>query len=119
MTLSGAQFEFTLDITKLIQYIYDSGYTCTFGDAYRSPKAHGGMGEKGPYGRARSAHKQRLAVDLNLFKDGMWLTKSSDHKPFGEYWKSLRPDHRWGGDFSSIEKNRDGNHYSKRYWGIS
>jgi len=115
MTLSGAQFEFTLDITKLIQYIYDSGYTCTFGDAYRSPKAHGGMGEEGPYGRARSAHKQRLAVDLNLFKNGKYLTKTSDHKPFGQYWKGLRADNKWGGEF----KSPDGNHYSKRYGGIS
>lgn len=115
MKLSEAQWEFTLDITKLIQYIYEEGYTCSFGDAYRSPMAHGGMGEKGPYGRARSAHKQRLALDLNLFIDGKYLMKTSDHKPFGHYWKGLRSDNRWGGEFS----NPDGNHYSKRYGGIA
>jgi hypothetical protein len=116
LTLSGAQQEFTRDIAKLIEYIYEQGYACTFGDAYRSPKAHGGMGENGPYGRARSAHKQRLAVDFNLFLNGKYLTKTSDHKPFGQYWKSLRDDNRWGGDFMPVS---DGNHYSKRYGGIA
>ncbi len=115
MTLSGAQREFALDVSHLIQHIFNQGYTCTFGDAYRSPRAHGGMGEKGPYGRARSAHKQRLAIDLNLFKKGNYLMHTEDHAPFGKYWKTLHSDNRWGGEFESP----DGNHYSKRYGGIS
>ena len=115
MTLVEAQREFALDVSYLIQYIFKSGYTCTFGDAYRSPKAFGGQGEKGPYGENRSSHKQRLAVDLNLFKDGKYLMNTEDHKPIGKHWKTLHPDNRWGGDFS----NPDGNHYSKRYGGIA
>ena len=116
MSLGSTQREFTLDVAKLIQHIYASGFECTFGDAYRSPKAHGGQGEKGPYGRATSAHKQRLAVDLNLFKDGKYLTSTEDHRPFGEYWLVMRPQNRWGGNFTP---KKDGNHYSRIYWGIA
>ncbi len=55
-----------------------------------------------------SVHPLKLAVDLNLFKDGKFLTKTEDHKLIGEYWKSLHDLCRWGGDFS----RKDGNHYS-------
>lgn len=113
MTLSKAQQEFAQHIAHLIQHIHASGYACTFGDAYRSPKSHGGMGEPGPYGRPYSAHKQRLAVDLNLFKDGKYLSGSESHRPFGEYWRALDDNNVWGGDFN------DGNHYSRRYNGIA
>lgn len=113
MSLGSSQREFSLQIAYLIQHINAAGYQVTFGDAYRSPKAHGGMGEQGPYGRAKSAHKQRLAVDLNLFKDGRYLESTDDHKPFGDYWKALHPENVWGGDFN------DGNHYSRRYNGIA
>ena len=105
MSLGDAQKEFALHIAYLIQHIYAAGYECTFGDAYRSPRAFGGMGEEGPYGRKTSAHKQRLAVDLNLFKDGEYLDQTEDHRPIGEYWEGLHNQNVWGGRFD------DGNHY--------
>ena len=111
--LSEVQREFTADIAELILWAYSQGYELTFGDAYRSPKAFGGMGEKGPYGRPMSAHKQRLAVDLNLFVDGKYREDSAAHRPLGEYWCSLHPDNRWGGDWN------DGNHYSRKFGGIA
>lgn len=43
-------------------------------------------------------HKQRLAIDLNLFRRGEYMTNSEAHKLLGDYWKSLHPDCRWGGD---------------------
>ena len=121
MSLSEHQQEFALHIAYLIQHIDAAGYACTFGDAYRSPKAFGGMGEKGPYGRNKSAHKNRLAVDLNLFKDGRYLEDTEDHRPIGEYWKALCPVNRWGGDFrdSKGRPTPDGNHYSRWHEGIA
>ena len=113
MSLSKIQRDFTYDIGCLIEWAYANGYELTFGDAYRSPKAFGGQGEKGPYGRDESAHKQRLAVDFNLFIDGVYQGDTEAHRPLGEYWESLHPDNVWGGNFD------DGNHYSRRHWGIS
>jgi len=114
MKLSDKQKEFAVHVSLLIQEINRRGFSCTFGDAYRSPKVFGGMGEAKGYGRASSAHKQRLAVDLNLFSpDGHWLPDTESHRQFGEYWVSLHPENVWGGEFN------DGNHYSRRHEGIA
>lgn len=113
LSLGQDQRDFTRNVGYLLQHIYAAGYEATLGDAYRDPRSHGAMGEVGVYGRSNSAHKQRLAIDLNLFKDGAYLTTTEAHKPFGDYWKALDVDHVWGGDFD------DGNHYSKRHGGIA
>jgi hypothetical protein len=49
-----------------------------------------------------------LAIDLNLFKDGNFLSATEDHKELGEWWEEQHELCRWGGRFS----NADGNHYS-------
>jgi len=98
-------------VADLIIYAYDHGYELTFGDAYRDPRLHGDMGEPRGYGRPRSNHKARLAVDFNLFKDGVFLQTTEDHLPLGEYWESIGGS--WGGRFGS----GDGNHYSLEYQG--
>lgn len=125
MSLGSTQREFSLQVAELIDFIYKSGYECTLGDAYRDPRVFGEMGTKNSitsevnsypaYGRSKSAHKQRLAIDLNLFKDGLYLRHTEAHRPFGEFWKSIRPENRWGGDFTP----KDGNHYSRKYYGIA
>jgi hypothetical protein len=111
MSLGSKQRSFTRNVALLILWAYDNGYELTFGDAYRSPRVFGKVGEKKGYGRSKSNHKVRLAIDLNLFKDGVYLTKTEDHRPLGEYWESLDEDNEWGGHFD------DGNHYSKLYQG--
>lgn len=110
MTLLQKQQEFVLMISQLIQFAYQNGYRLTVGDAYRDPRLHGDVGVKKGYGHPKSAHKQRLAIDLNLFKDGKYLDKTEDHKVLGEYWESLGGS--WGGRFE------DGNHYSLEWNGI-
>ena len=91
------QSKFVLKVSELIQYAYSLGYELTFGDAFAS------LGHK-----RDSFHYSRLAVDFNLFKDGQYLTKTSDHEPLGIFWESIGG--TWGGRFG----NPDGNHYS---WG--
>lgn len=112
MRLGDKQRLFTSLIAKLITFAYENGYELTFGDAFRDPRLHGKVGVKLGYGHPKSNHKNRLAVDFNLFKDGKYLTANDDHKELGEYWESLHPDCRWGGRFN------DGNHYSMEYQGM-
>lgn len=109
MTLGSKQRKFTLMIAQLIQWAYEQGYELTVGDAYRDPRLHGQVGKDGGYGSAVSLHKSRLAMDLNLFKDGKFLTSTEDHKPLGEKWESMGGS--WGGRFN------DGNHYSLEHEG--
>ncbi len=111
MSLGNEQRLFVKMVGQLIAWAYEHGYELTFGDAYRDPRVFGPMGTKEGYGRASSNHKRRLAIDFNLFKDGVWLTATEDHRPTGEYWESIGG--TWGGRFS----NPDGNHYSLEYQG--
>lgn len=108
-TLGQKQRRFTRMVGLLIEYAYQQGYELTFGDAYRDPRVHGQAGQKLSYSSARSLHKERLAVDFNLFRDGKYLTRTEDHRLLGEYWESLGGS--WGGRFN------DGNHYSLAHGG--
>lgn len=101
-------------LPRLIDFIHEQGYECSIGDAYRDPRVFGMAGVSKGYGHANSNHKRRLALDINLFKDGEYLDMTEDHRPIGEFWKSLDPLCRWGGDFS----RPDGNHYSVEYRGF-
>src|SRR5699024_1170004 len=100
---------FTRMVADLIVYAYEQGYELSLGDAYRDPRSHGAVGQKIGYSSANSLHKERLAIDLNLFKDGKFLTATEDHLPLGEFWESLGG--TWGGRFN------DGNHYSLEHGG--
>ncbi len=102
MTLGQKQRRFTLMVANLIAYAYENGYELTFGDAYRDPRVE--------YGHPKSLHRSRLAVDLNLFREGEYLTSTQDHTPLGEYWESIGG--TWGGRFD------DGNHYSLEHDGM-
>lgn len=114
MTLGEKQRLFTRLVAKLIDFAYASGYELTFGDAYRSPAQAAANAAAGS-GIVNSLHTQRLAVDLNLFRNGVYLTKSEDYKPLGDYWKTLDPACSWGGDFIS---RPDGNHFSITHNGV-
>ena len=109
MSLGNEQRRFTLMQAQLVIYAYSIGYELTEGDSYRDPRVFGAYGEKKGYGRAKSNHKLRLAKDFNLFKDGVYLQETEDHRPLGEYWEFLGGS--WGGRFD------DGNHYSLEYNG--
>ena len=88
------QSEFMLALGHLILYAYSIGYELTGGDLW-ALRGH----------KENSKHYKRLAIDLNLFKEGEYLTDTEAHRPLGEYWEKLGG--IWGGRFT----NPDGNHY--------
>lgn len=108
-TLGQKQRRLTLMLAKLILFIHDQGFEASLGDAYRDPRVFGVIGVQKGYGRSQSCHKLRLALDLNLFKDGVFLDSTEAHAPFGAYWESIGGS--WGGRFE------DGNHYSLEHQG--
>lgn len=119
MTLGEKQRLFTRYIGMLIAFAYKQGYELTFADAYRSPEQAAANAKSGA-GISNSLHGKRLAVDFNLFVNGQYITDSMGHKPLGEYWKSLDPLNRWGGDFKDKagKPKPDGNHYSMEHEGV-
>ena len=94
-------------VARLIQEADARGYSVTFGEAWRTPEQAKWNAANG-IGTVTSLHIERLAVDLNLFKDGRFITDGEGHTELGKWWKSLNADHRWGGDFAK----KDYNHYS-------
>ena len=116
MSLGDKQRKFSRLIANLLDFIHSRDYDVTFGDAFRDSRLHGHIGEKKAYGHRNSCHKLRLALDLNLFKDGVYLTTDKDHEPFGLYWESLDPECRWGGRFKGKNAG-DANHFSFEYNG--
>lgn len=108
MTLREKQSKFVKLVARLIDRATDLGYELTFAEAYRTPE-QAALNAASGAGIKNSLHTQRLAIDLNLFKDGVFLSSGDAHRPLGEYWESLStPDYTccWGGRF------KDGNHYS-------
>lgn len=114
MTLSEQQRRFPPLVAKLIIYIYEQlGLEVTFSEAWRTPEQAAWNAAHG-HGIVHSLHCDRLAIDLNLFKDGVYLTDKADYQPAGDYWKMLDADARWGGDFHSP----DSDHFSLTFGGI-
>lgn len=112
MTLRQKQSLFVRLVALLICEAQMKGYELTFGEAYRTPE-QAALNAKAGKGIANSLHTQRLAIDLNLFKDGAFLTSTEAHRPIGEFWESLHELCRWGGRFTKP----DGNHYALSHGG--
>lgn len=111
MKLIEKQALFATLVARLILRAGDLGFAPTLAEAYRSPQEQDRLFREGRT-RARagtSAHQLRLALDLNLFRDGRLLTSTKDHLPLGTWWEAQHPLCRWGGRWG------DGNHYSMQH----
>ena len=97
-TLGQKQERFSRYVVLLLIRAHELGLEVRLGHALRCRDC--GVGRK------TSLHKSKLAIDLNLTKDGIYLTSTKDHRELGEFWESISDDCSWGGRFS------DGNHYS-------
>lgn len=100
MKLSENQMIFTKNIASLINYAHSIGIQLTFGHAYRDKETQRRLVDKGLSKTMNSNHLRRLAVDFNFFINGELTYDFDKIKPLGDYWESLHPANRWGGDFN-------------------
>lgn len=133
MTLGQKQELFMRLLPRLIDKAHELGFEIRGGDLFRDPRLHGHIGVntiawyaahcypaikrlfgikgyKG-YGYSKSCHKYKLAIDLNLMKDGLLVGTTEGHRELGEWWEEQHELCRWGGRFN------DGNHYSLEHGG--
>jgi hypothetical protein len=89
------QHQFLQAAARLILHAAESGFQATGGDLYRDARC--------PYGSKSSKHKRRLAIDLNLFHAGVYLTATESYRALGDWWESQGG--IWGGHWD------DGNHF--------
>lgn len=111
MTLSQKQQRFAKYVALLIYRAYELDFAVTLGEAYRSKEEAARLAAAGK-GIKNSLHCDRLAIDINLFRDGKYLTRTEAYRDLGEWWEKLDPPNTcWGGRFS------DGNHFSYAHAG--
>jgi len=120
MKLSEKQQIFTKNIAFLMLFSHFYGIDLTFGEAYRTRSQillnyfgfkiirSGVLGLKLVKSRKlsktlRSLHADRLAIDFNFFIDGELTYDHDKIKPLGDYWESLDPNNKWGGNFNGFQ----------------
>lgn len=111
MTLSDEQFEFGKDLALLVLYISAIGQKCTIGEVQRTEAQQKLYVEAGKSWTMNSKHLKKLAADLNIWIDGVYIgalpaSKAAElAEPIGAYWESLRPANTWGGRWSGRHKD--------------
>jgi len=100
--LGATQAKFCGMVARLLLYAECIGETPSFGDAYRDPRVFGEYGEKKSYSHSNSAHKVRLAIDINL-------DHAENHEKLHDFWDML------GGSERIV---KDMNHYSIEWEGV-
>ncbi len=112
MGLGSEQERFTLLLAHFVIKAYELGYKIRGGDAFRDPRLHGEIGEEKGYGHKNSCHKLKLARDLYITKDGVYLigeAAETGHNELHDVWDSM------GG---AKRINHDLNHYSIGWQGM-
>ena len=100
MRLSEYQRIFTRNISKLIIFAYSNGLELTFGESYRTNEQQLIYVQTGKSKTMNSNHLRRLAVDFNVFENGNLTYDWQTIKILGDYWETLNPNNRWGGDWN-------------------
>jgi hypothetical protein len=110
MRLIERQKLFMRLLPRLLDYCHAAGYEVTGSELWRTPEMAAWYARRG-LGIENSLHCDRLAIDLNFFRNGRWIKDGSQLEDVGRFWESLHPLCRWGGRFG------DGNHFSITYRG--
>ena len=104
-TLNQQQWQFSRMQAELTQEANRMGFEVALGEAWRHPVMVAWYFVRG-LGAKNSWHGKRLAIDLLLFRNGVYLTNVEDYRKLGIWWESRGG--TWGGRFPK----RDGNHFS-------
>jgi hypothetical protein len=111
MRLGTKQELFMRKLPRLIDKVHEMGYEIRGGDLFRDPRLHGQLGKRNvvgmlieamiigkdwlrerkyeSYGHTNSCHKLKLAIDLNLSKDGVYLEgddAKAAHNRIHDWW---------------------------------
>jgi hypothetical protein len=115
MTLGEKQRLFAKLLGQFLVWIYSTPGREVSGGEWERSQAQADANAASGAGISNSLHLKRLAVDLNLFLEGVYQNQSEAYSELGAYWKGLHPLCRWGGDFKT---RPDGNHFSLEHEGV-
>lgn len=118
--LHAARILFTQLQAKFCAWAQSQGYEI-FGDQWKREPAEAAANAASGAGILHSVHLVGLAIDFQIFKDGNWLMQPTvaraveQIRPLGDYWCSLHPLCRWGGNF---HVDPDPDHFSITWQGV-
>lgn len=104
MTLREERCLFTRLLCAHVLWLWEQGYEVALGEGLDRLTAKDPTSDH----MHSSLHDIGLAQDLDLYKQGVWLSRTPDHTLSGSKWETRHPLCRWGGRF----RHADGNHYS-------
>ncbi len=110
MSLSDKQFEFIKDVSKLIIFCVDRNFKLTGGELLRTKAQQELYFAADKTRTLKSNHLKKLAIDLNFFRNGHLTYAKSRLQFIGDYWESLDPKNRWGGNYTSF---KDTSHFER------
>lgn len=102
MTKVEQQAEFLKDFARLILKAEDLGLTVTAGELMRSQEQQDLYLKTGKTKIKHSIHQDRMAGDLNFFKDGVLIYDKKVIQPLGDFWEGLNPQNEWGGNWRTF-----------------
>ncbi len=101
MKLSEKQAKFSCMVARFLSGICVlsgvTGMSVTLGEVWRTNYQQKHNVEMGLSELSTSKHCDRLAIDLNLFIKGKYVTDAKKYLSLGLFWESLGG--RWGGRF--------------------
>lgn len=100
--LVDAQWEFLKDVASLIQFIESEGDMASGGELQRTTYQQTEYIRTGRSKTMNSLHLNKLAIDLAIFHDDVWLQDVASLKKYGAFWEGLHQDNEWGGDWVSF-----------------
>jgi hypothetical protein len=114
MTLGEHQQAFSRDLVKLLLKGFDLGYEARIGEVERPLEMQEIYVKTGRSKTMNSMHLKKCAADIHWMKDGKLCYPSE----LGEFWESLGPLNRWGGNFDrdwrKDDNFKDGPHFERR-----
>lgn len=107
-TLRPKQVMFLRNVAKLIEYSTTlPNLELTAGEMWRTAEQQAIYFSKGLSKVRRSKHQDRLAVDLNVFINGVYRTDKEAFKDLAKFWKELNPNnvsgYDWDWDYNHFE----------------
>jgi hypothetical protein len=99
MRLGQHQEAFSRDLIKLIAKAHELGYEVRIGEVFRAPEMQAIYVRTGRSKTMNSMHLKKCAADLHFTINGALVYP----KALGEYWESLDPLNKWGGNWRSFK----------------
>lgn len=112
MILSDAQFIFSKNVAVFLHWLTVHHIKWTIGEVWRRAPTQKWLLKKGWTRVLKGQHTKKKAIDISVYvEDNLYVPLKNITEnyplilPIGEFWQSLHPKNRWGGDWMIDEED--------------